>query len=133
MHTVGKRLRWLRKRSNKTQEQVAKDMNLKNANSVSRYETGERRVEPDMLAKFARYYDTTTDFITGLTDDPSQEQEETDRNIKKLLEKGELHWDGVPLTDEQLKPIRDLLEVVVKERLPKYLAEKEQKKKDNNK
>lgn len=127
MNVVGKRLRWLRKRSGKTQEQVAKDMNLKNANSVSRYETGERRVEPDTLAKFARYYNTTTDFIIGMTDDPNQEQAETDRNIKKIFEEGELHWDGVPLTKEQLKPIRDLLEVVVRERLPKYLAEKNKK------
>ncbi|SDH69647.1 Transcriptional regulator, contains XRE-family HTH domain [Aneurinibacillus thermoaerophilus] len=69
MKTVGQRLKWLRQQKKKTQQEVAKDMHFKNANTVSRYENDERRPDPETLARFAVYYETTTDFITGITDD----------------------------------------------------------------
>jgi hypothetical protein len=39
----------------------------------------------------------------------------------------DFHFDGVPLTDEELKPLRDLLEVVVRDRLPKLIQKEKEK------
>lgn len=66
MNIIGERLKWLRERARKTQAEVANALHLNHPNTISRYETGERKVEAEFLVKFARYYNTSIDFITGL-------------------------------------------------------------------
>ena len=41
------------------------------ANVYSRYERGERELPVWALIKLAQYYQTSTDYILGLTDNPS--------------------------------------------------------------
>lgn len=63
---------------------------------------------------------------------PMQEKTEfSDKNNARVIFQQKLHWDGVPLTEEQLKPIRELLEMVAKERLPRYLEEQKKDSTDN--
>lgn len=37
-------------------------------NTYSQYENGQRQIPIDMLVKLARYYDTSVDYLLGLTD-----------------------------------------------------------------
>ncbi|EGG33994.1 hypothetical protein HMPREF9412_3145 [Paenibacillus sp. HGF5] len=37
-------------------------------------------------------------------------------NAKVILKNSKLHWDGIPLTEDDLQIVHDLLEMVVQER-----------------
>ena len=52
-----------------TQEQIAAYLGMKQS-QYSRYERGLRDVPSDVLIRLALLYNTSTDFILGLTDDP---------------------------------------------------------------
>ena len=45
-------------------------MGVESANAISMYERGKRKPDPETLLRFARLYDTTSDYLLGLTDDP---------------------------------------------------------------
>lgn len=61
------RLKELRTENNYTQNYVAKFLNIKQ-NTYSQYESGLREISLDSLAKLAELYNTSVDFILGLTD-----------------------------------------------------------------
>ncbi len=66
-----KRLRDLREDHDLTQQNIADILNMKQS-QYSRYERGIRDIPTDILITLAKYYNTTTDYILGLTDDPSK-------------------------------------------------------------
>ncbi len=53
-----------------TQQQVA-DYLVCNRQVYARYEQGKREIPVSMLIKLAKLYNTSTDYILGLTDDPA--------------------------------------------------------------
>lgn len=61
------KLKELRTENNYTQTYVAKFLNIKQ-NTYSQYESGLREISLDSLAKLAELYNTSVDFILGLTD-----------------------------------------------------------------
>ena len=61
------RLRNLREDADKTQEQIAAVLNCKREVS-RRYEAGIHEIPVWALVKLAEYYQTSTDYILGLTD-----------------------------------------------------------------
>lgn len=63
-----KRLYDLRADHDLTQQQVA-DYLICNRRVYSRYERGEREIPSSMVIKLAELYNTSTDYIFGLTDD----------------------------------------------------------------
>ncbi len=65
------RLKDLREDHDLTQQQVAKFLNMKQS-QYSRYERGIRDIPTDILIILAKYYNTTTDYILGLTNDPQK-------------------------------------------------------------
>ncbi|RUS46744.1 helix-turn-helix domain-containing protein [Cohnella sp. AR92] len=66
--TLGKRLRERRERFGKTQLDAARELGISNV-QLSRYESDDRKPEPEMLSRFAEYYRTTTDYLLGRTED----------------------------------------------------------------
>lgn len=66
-----KRIRELREDNDKTQTDVAKYLDMKQP-QYYRYENGLRDVPSDILIALAKYYNTTTDYILGLTDNPKK-------------------------------------------------------------
>ena len=96
--------------------------------SYAGYENESRMPPLDKLQKLASMYDVSTDYILGMTDDPDPKVDR--KNMKEFLEKEQLHWNGRPLTEEELEPIRQLLEMVVRDRAPEKVK---QVKKLNNK
>lgn len=70
-HLNGKRLRAMRERRGWTQEELADAISL-TPQQVSRYERSERgNAYVTHVAAMAVYLDTTTDYLLGLTDDPT--------------------------------------------------------------
>ena len=62
-----KRLRELRQQNGFTQQFVAKKLNVKQ-NTYSQYESGCREIPLQALKALAMLYDTSVDYIIGLTD-----------------------------------------------------------------
>lgn len=63
------RIRNLRIDRDLTQQEVAKDLHIAK-NTLSQYETGARNITNEMLIKMAVYFDTSIDYLLGLTDNP---------------------------------------------------------------
>lgn len=63
-----KRIRDLREDKDLTQKQLAEYLNV-SQKSYSRYERGERTIDPEILSKLATFHETTVDYLIELTDD----------------------------------------------------------------
>lgn len=63
---LGTRLKELREEMNKTQKDIAKVFGITNF-QLSRYESGQSNPDPDLIKRFAEYYDVSTDYLLGLT------------------------------------------------------------------
>lgn len=62
------RIRDLREDNDIKQETVAKYLHVCQ-NTYSQYENGHRHIPTNLLIKLAIYYDTSTDYLLGLTDE----------------------------------------------------------------
>lgn len=70
MSLFGKRLRFLRKRSNLTQDQLAKILNV-STSSIGMYERGEREPSFKVLIDIAKYFSVSIDYLLGNNHDES--------------------------------------------------------------
>ena len=61
------RLRDLREDRDLTQQEIASHLNIRQ-NTYSQYENGVRQIPIDCLIKIALYFDTSVDYVIGLTD-----------------------------------------------------------------
>lgn len=64
------RIRDLREDHDLTQKQIAKELNC-SQQVYSNYELGQRDIPTDILIKLARFYKVSTDYILGLSDEPT--------------------------------------------------------------
>lgn len=60
------RMKDLREDKDLYQKDIAKILNL-NQQAYSRYETGNKTITTELLVKLALFYNTSTDYILGLT------------------------------------------------------------------
>lgn len=70
MDNFYRRIKDLREDHDLTQQYVAEYLQMKQP-QYSRYERGVRDIPTDVLIRLAKLYKTTTDYILGLTDDPT--------------------------------------------------------------
>lgn len=61
------RLKDIREDADVTQKTLSEYLNVKQ-NTYSQYETGQRQIPVDLLIKLALYFNTSSDYILGLTD-----------------------------------------------------------------
>lgn len=64
-----KRLKELREDNDLKQINIAKELQMKQP-QYARYETGKRDLPLDCLIKLAEYYNTSTDYLLGITNEP---------------------------------------------------------------
>lgn len=62
------RLKDIREDRDITQTQLAEILHIKQ-NTYSQYENGQRGLPVDVLVKLADYFNTSTDYILGITDE----------------------------------------------------------------
>lgn len=68
MSSIGERIKKLREDSGKLQKEVAADLGI-TTSSLGLYEIDYRKVPPELIVKLAKYFNTTTDYILGNTQD----------------------------------------------------------------
>lgn len=61
------RIRNLREDSDQNQTQIARMLGMSQT-GYSKYETGENDIPTQILIRLAQYYNTSTDYLLGLTD-----------------------------------------------------------------
>lgn len=63
---MGERIKEIRKEKNKSQEQIAKQLGIKQQ-QYSRYETGKRKLNAEQLITICKYLNISADYLLGLT------------------------------------------------------------------
>jgi len=110
----GIRLKQLRILRGFTMEELGKEIGVAKT-TISGYEHGNREPQLKIIYKLATTLNTTADYLLGLSalaePHPLLESKESSASARNL------HWDGHILTEEDLLPIHELLEKIVKERL----------------
>ncbi|MBH0167159.1 helix-turn-helix transcriptional regulator [Fictibacillus sp. 7GRE50] len=113
----GKRLRALRKSKNLTLAQVAEKLNMVTS-AYSSYEREDKKPPIDKLRFLASLYNVSTDYLLGLTDErePKPKPNPDLFDVQKFFSHDELHWNGKPLKEDELEPIRNLLKMIFRDR-----------------
>ncbi|MFC7395412.1 helix-turn-helix domain-containing protein [Scopulibacillus cellulosilyticus] len=75
-NTLGSRIRLLREKSDLSQKQLAEQLKISNV-QLSRYESGDRKPDPEMIAAFAEFFKVPADFLLGLSSSIVQENTST--------------------------------------------------------
>jgi transcriptional regulator with XRE-family HTH domain len=115
--SFGERLKMLRIRRGYSVDQLATHVGV-HRSTFAGYETQEKFPPIEKLSKVASILGTSTDYLIGLTDDPTPIN--TPKDVEQFLKETKgLHWNGIPLSEEQLKPLAELFNYVVKEKFLK--------------
>jgi len=77
MYESGRRIRDRRKQLGKSQEELA-EMIQTDQTQISRYENGKNDPTGEVLTTLARALNTSSDYLLGLTDDPTPRMSESD-------------------------------------------------------
>lgn len=80
MTTFAQRLTELREKAGKKRQEVADDLGISRA-SLEYYEKGKRKPDTDILFRIAKYFNTSADYLIGLSDVPT-----TDKDLKFVCE-----------------------------------------------
>ena len=67
LYNYNMRLKEIREQNKKTQTEIADFLHIRQ-NTYSQYENGQRQLPLESLIALAKFYNTTTDYILGLTD-----------------------------------------------------------------
>lgn len=114
------RLRFLRKEQKLTQDQVSKGLGISRAR-YSHWENGIHEPPNDVLQRIADFYDTSTEYLLGRTDErdrttkPVYDQQTTAPDLNKILRETAPTWNGKPLTPKQAKFMIKLFETMLEE------------------
>lgn len=106
----GQRLKQLRKQKELTLRELESSIGV-SFSTLSKYERSE--YEPDLktITKLADFFDVSTDYLMGRTDDPNfyfdkdEAKKAAERKVFKNDASG-LTFDGQPLTDEEAEYIK---------------------------
>lgn len=114
MQTLGEKLKSLREKSGKTQQEIATILCL-NRVTYTQYENNKRVPPLDSLKKLSEIYNVTIDELTGNTipvkNEPEKVSARDQRDLDKFLEQSEVMFDGElhQLDDEGREMLRDAL------------------------
>ena len=103
MTLFGNRLKFLRTRSNLTQEQLSKIINV-STSAIGMYERGAREPAFDTLMRIANHFNVSVDYLIGNSSRVDVKQDESPLQLSKTDEKVlQLKLDYPELFDELLK------------------------------
>lgn len=117
----GERLRSLREEKKITQKELAKLFKIAES-TVSMYERGEREPNFEIVNKIANFFNVSTDYLLGRTDDPTPPRKSKDP-FSDLPKDAQIFFkDFDKLSDEDKKKVAEHIKFLL------HLAEKENKK-----
>lgn len=108
MNNCGDKIAYLREKRGLTQEDLSTKLGISRA-SLSHYETNRRQPDYETLRNIANFFDISTDYLLGRTNDPHMEMDQDVREFvdsleladEKILERFALSIDGRKLTPEE--------------------------------
>lgn len=103
MLELGDRIKYLREKLDWTQQQLSDKTGLTKV-QLSRYETNDRKPDPDALKRIADALDTSGDYLLGRTDDPNPANADSGRAYRD----GGKGWtqDEIQAADEFIQMLR---------------------------
>lgn len=134
---IGDRIRKLREKNNLSQLELAKKLQISNS-TLSQYESGARTPSDDIKLKIADFFDVSTDYLLGKTDNPrltAKNERDVAKKIEELQQdlesQASLMFDGEEM-DEQTRELllASLAQVVISSKLrakKKFTPKKYQK------
>nr|WP_194949949.1 helix-turn-helix transcriptional regulator [Anoxybacillus flavithermus] len=115
-YVLGDRLKRLRLEKKLTQEELGKKINVTKV-SISGYENGNRTPDTETLQKLADFFNVTTDYLLGRTDDPNPPESDNEElgtlaRINQLIKEYGIEQMGFfdiekwkHLTEEEIREI----------------------------
>ncbi|TPG93552.1 XRE family transcriptional regulator (plasmid) [Brevibacillus laterosporus] len=82
---IGRRLKELRKQNKKTQDEIADKLKISRAR-YSHYENDRHEPDTELIRKIADMYQTTVDYIMGLTNSPSLKESAHSPALEAILD-----------------------------------------------
>lgn len=119
MDSLGSRIKYLREKNNISQIEFAKKIGVSNA-VLSRYESGDRKPDYDILNKIADYFGVSVDFLLGRTDnpDPLRKKNDDEKEFHAFINDPDLQvwYKELPKSDEEeLRKLRTIWEMIKSE------------------
>ncbi|MGI6070761.1 MAG: helix-turn-helix domain-containing protein [Blautia sp.] len=74
------RIRSLREDADKTQKELGEYLHI-SQRTYAHYENGTRNIPIEMLIRLAYYYNTSIDYLVGITDDPNKKKPNSKNRI----------------------------------------------------
>lgn len=99
---IGDTLRFLREKTNKTQEETAKALGIKRS-AYSHFENNRNNPDNETLVKMANYFNVSTDYLLGRKAPGNNDDIDLDRAIDNAMS-----FDGKPVTDHDRKMMKQL-------------------------
>lgn len=110
----GDRLKNLRTKKCMTMDDISIHIGIARS-TYAGYETQNRFAPVENLVKIAFVLGTSSDYLLGLTD--TEEPKNITRDINEYLTFSNLNWNGLPLSDDDVKTMKDLFNIVMRERM----------------
>lgn len=108
---LGKRMKSLRERRNLKQNQVAEKLGV-SPYQLSRYESGKTKPDPDMIASIANYYEVTTDYLLGQSENPRMTEDEEFQAFANDPSLGRWYRELPESDEEDLRKLRQMWEII---------------------
>lgn len=99
---IGDTLRFLREKTNKTQEETAKALGIKRS-AYSHFENNRNNPDNETLVKMANYFNVSTDYLLG-RNTPDSNDIDLDRAIDESRS-----FDGKPISDHDREVVKRIL------------------------
>lgn len=100
---IGDTLKFLRERTNKTQEETAKALGIKRS-TYSHFENNRNNPDNETLIKLANYFDVSTDYLLGRN---ASDQSSAEVDLDKAIDKA-MSFDGKPVTEHDREMMKQL-------------------------
>lgn len=115
---LGDRIKDLRKKTGKTQEEVAKSVDMSRP-AYSHIENNRNEPDGETLKKIAAYYGVTTDYLLG-HDVPKWATDKDMMDLEEMLNSNvNMAYGGEQLTEEEKQRVKDILTGIFWEKLEK--------------
>mgnify|MGYP005752223175 CR=1 FL=1 len=109
---IGERLKKLRYSKNRSVIDILEHLDCARS-TYTGYEMGRRGPDSNTLVKLAEFFNTTTDYILGYTDDDSPLSEK-ENEIRELIKGKKLTWEGKEITEDQAFAISEIIEAYLR-------------------
>lgn len=113
MQIFGERLKQLRISRSMTQDELGEIFESPKAQStIGTWERGNREPSMTDLVRIAQYFNVSTDYLLGITDEVktvNEYKEENPKELKEFLEKNNVLFNGSELNENEKQRMIDIL------------------------